>query len=241
MCYTGRMDKKQEVWKRIPGYEAYEVSNLGNIRSYVVLGKYGYVSDTPQRTLRPGKSRRYLTVALTDTETGVRRSLSVHKLVMLAFVGRCPSGMEIHHKDRNPENNILSNLCYTTHAENMRQAIRSGNAGRKRMVYDDDLAKIKEMYQDGVHTQTIADMFGVVRHYVYELCKDVKRRKIDLGPQVKRDWRITPPDIVARIREMRKNGMSLAKIAHKFCLSESGVYRICNRERHADTPSLVKP
>lgn len=42
----------------------------------------------------------------------------VHQLVLLAFVGPCPPGLECRHLDDNPRNNRIDNLAYGTHKEN---------------------------------------------------------------------------------------------------------------------------
>ncbi|WP_248099523.1 HNH endonuclease signature motif containing protein [Corynebacterium kefirresidentii] len=42
----------------------------------------------------------------------------VHRLVMAAFVGPCPDGMEVCHNDGNPANNYVGNLRYDTHQAN---------------------------------------------------------------------------------------------------------------------------
>lgn len=49
-------------------------------------------------------------------------AIPVHELVMLAFVGPRPEGMEIDHIDKNRVNNKLSNLRYLSISENRRQA-----------------------------------------------------------------------------------------------------------------------
>jgi DNA-binding transcriptional regulator YiaG len=60
-------------------------------------------------------------------ENGVSAIL-VHRLVLLAFVGPCPPGMEGCHNDGNPANNRIENLRWDTHDANMKDAIRHGTA-----------------------------------------------------------------------------------------------------------------
>jgi len=52
----------------------------------------------------------------------------VHRFVLETFVGPCPEGMEARHLDGNPANNRLSNLCWSTHKENVRDQYKHGTA-----------------------------------------------------------------------------------------------------------------
>ena len=67
----------------------------------------------------------HLRVSLID-DFGAKRAMSVHRLVLLAFAGPCPKGMECRHLDGNPQNNNFSNLCWGTHQENMDDRVRHG-------------------------------------------------------------------------------------------------------------------
>jgi hypothetical protein len=50
----------------------------------------------------------------------------IHRLVLEAFVGPAPDGMEGCHNDGNPENNNLLNLRWDTHASNMADQLAHG-------------------------------------------------------------------------------------------------------------------
>lgn len=110
-----------EQWKDIPGYEGrYQVSDHGNVRSLphrVRLVAHGKETTrlSPGRPLRPGRRPSgHTTVSL-----GRGKSVGVHQLVMLAFVGPCPDGCEVLHLDHNPANNGAANLRYGTRSENL--------------------------------------------------------------------------------------------------------------------------
>jgi hypothetical protein len=61
---------------------------------------------------------------------GRKRHL-VHHLVLLAFVGPCPEGMECrHYPDRDPANNRLDNLQWGTRSQNQADRIEQGTDGR---------------------------------------------------------------------------------------------------------------
>lgn len=56
----------------------------------------------------------------------VKRMFMVHRLVLEAFVGPCPEGMEACHWDNNGLNCKLSNLRWDTPVNNQRDRIRHG-------------------------------------------------------------------------------------------------------------------
>lgn len=116
----------RENWRPVVGFEgAYEVSDLGNVRSVerraptIIRG-----TQTTRlihcRLLKPGKSGPFghVTVAL-----GRGKSRTVHSLVMEAFIGPRPAGSDIAHADGNGGNNRLSNLRYATRSENNRDRV----------------------------------------------------------------------------------------------------------------------
>jgi hypothetical protein len=106
-----------ESWRPIPGFDGYEASDHGRIRSLdrwvPQKGKkdrwWGGRILSPQKCT-PG----YLKVFV-----GKGRQRMIHQLVALAFLGPCPLGMEVAHGDRNKRNNRLSNLRYDTRAGNL--------------------------------------------------------------------------------------------------------------------------
>lgn len=101
-----------EHWRRIPWYPDYEVSDWGHVRTYKVRGSKHKVSLMPRPLKQFGDGRGRLCVKLEG------KTHKVHKLVMWAFVGPRPEGMDIDHLDGNPHNNRLDNLTYETPALN---------------------------------------------------------------------------------------------------------------------------
>lgn len=112
-----------ERWRPVLGFEGiYEVSDRGRVKRIVPVlnGPAGYI-------LRPGPSSHpggYVLVGL--RRDGKPTTHTVHKLVLQAFVGPRPPGMECRHMDGNPTNNALSNLRWGTRKENMRDQLRHG-------------------------------------------------------------------------------------------------------------------
>ena len=104
------------TWITIPGYPDYDVSDEGQVRSR---------RCTKSRILKHYYHRQgYPTVSL--MREGKRRCKLVHHLVLLAFVGPRPDGMEIRHIDGDVTNNSLSNLAYGTRSENQSDRVLHG-------------------------------------------------------------------------------------------------------------------
>jgi hypothetical protein len=104
------------MYRTIPGYPKYAVNDRGAV-----------VSDArgKRRRLRVFlDGRGYPAVDL--SRDGVKRKFAVHRLVLLAFVGPCPAGMETRHLDGVRTNNRLTNLCYGTPVENAEDKRRHG-------------------------------------------------------------------------------------------------------------------
>lgn len=95
----------------VPGFPGYRVRASG-----VVIGKTGKVL-TP-RVVRASRSGNlpYLRVALYGPDG--RSERLIHHLVLEAFVGPCPDGMEARHLNDDPQDNRLENLAWGTKAEN---------------------------------------------------------------------------------------------------------------------------
>jgi len=114
-----------ERWLPVPGWEGlYEISCLGRVRS---LPRQTYSGIRGGKVLKPReyrnkKSGRLQHLYVVFTAPGQKRmTYSVHKLVMLAFRGLCPEGMQVRHLNGNPaDNRYPENLVYGTPEENMK-------------------------------------------------------------------------------------------------------------------------
>jgi hypothetical protein len=77
--------------------------------------------------MRPRVNRDgYLLINLVD-DTGVKRTVTVHKVILLAHVGECPPGQEALHENDDPfDNRYPVNLYYGTHSLNEQQKVANG-------------------------------------------------------------------------------------------------------------------
>lgn len=114
---------QSEDWRAVVGDPGYQVSSLGRVRSLdrVITRRNGVRLTLRGTMLKPQLKRDgHLKVEIGS------RTRQVHALVLEAFVGPCPDGMEGCHGDGNPVDNRLANLRWDTRGNNMLDASRHG-------------------------------------------------------------------------------------------------------------------
>jgi hypothetical protein len=112
------------MWKTIPTYPNYEVSDLGEVRR---VGSAKLLRpSTLQGTSVKGNRLPYQRVNFKNK--GKLKHVLVHRLVLEAFVGPCPEGFQCLHLDNNPKNNHLNNLRWGTPKENNITIDRKGES-----------------------------------------------------------------------------------------------------------------
>ena len=107
-------------------------------------------------------------------KNGKRFPRQVHRLILEAFVGPCPLGMECCHNDGNPANNNASNLRWDTRKSNHRDMVLHGSytpppvmRGEKNnhnVLLEEQVRIIFHAYHDGAYSSPeLALAFGVDR------------------------------------------------------------------------------
>lgn len=109
-----------EQWRDVVGYEGrYRVSDQGNVWSCV----------TNKLLHRQMTNKGKLQVTLTSASgKSNKRTLSVHRLVLEAFVGPCPEGMVACHYNDIGTDNRLGNLRWDTPSANEYDKVRNGRS-----------------------------------------------------------------------------------------------------------------
>lgn len=102
-----------EVWKKIKGFENYEVSAWGRVRNV----------NTKDILHQENHYKGYMRVDLYDEE-GRRKHMKVHRLVATAFIPNPEGKPQVNHIDGNNRNNSYTNLEWATDEENKIAAAR---------------------------------------------------------------------------------------------------------------------
>jgi hypothetical protein len=119
----------------------------------------------------------------------------VHRMVADAWLGKCPEGMEVNHKDHCKSNNSVDNLEYITHSENI---IKARAAGR------------------------FPDMKGK-NHWMFGKVTSLETRQRQSAAKLGgKHWRAVRPD-VERIKALRATGLTDAAIADNLGLKRTVV------------------
>ena len=126
---------EQEIWKTIPEYEDYKVSNLGNVKS-LKFNKEKLLKITPQRN-------GYLIIQL--NKNGKGKTMTVHKLVAIAFLNHKPCGYElvVNHINFDRTDNRLSNLELISVRENTSKKHIKSSSKYTGVSWDKDKRKFK--------------------------------------------------------------------------------------------------
>ena len=121
---------EKEVWRDIPNYEGYQVSNLGRVKSLERIDALG--RRVKEKILKPIITRNgyYLTGLYKNS---VKKKYYVHRLVWIAFNGQIPEGYEVNHINEVKADNRLSNLNLMTHKENMNYGSRTERSAKKQI------------------------------------------------------------------------------------------------------------
>ena len=123
----------EEIWKPIDGFEAYQVSSLGKVRSKDRYANSGIgIRLYKGKVLKQGMDRvGYLHVVL--SKDNKQKIFLVHRLVYEAFNGKIPEGMQVNHIDENKSNNSIENINLMTPKQNTNWGTAIERSSKKRI------------------------------------------------------------------------------------------------------------
>jgi hypothetical protein len=220
-----------ERWLPVVGFLGYDVSDFGRVRSY--WNRRGGFNHQPHpMRLKPDKNG-YMTVCLQSANREI--TCKVHRLVLEAFVGPCPEGMECRHfPDRNPANNLLANLSWARSKVNASDRWYHGTQPHGRSVVnvkltDSQVKEIRKRRADGESLDSIKRRFAISRQSVSGICNGISWAHIP-GPRTRVPWNNQSRGLTANdaavIRDLFAGGMLQKNIAARYGISQTMVSRI---------------
>jgi HNH endonuclease/NUMOD4 motif len=177
----------EEDWRFVAGFgRRYSVSSHGRVVSHGRAD--AWLSGSRQLSWNIN-NKGYALVGLHLDGKAYKRQVS--RLVLEAFVGPCPEGMEAAHLNGTPLDNRVQNLAWVTHTENVRHQeahgtkscgerhylrkdpsrIRRGEHHSQAKLTTEDVIAIRAARRRKVPASILADKYGVSRSYVYHLTR----------------------------------------------------------------------
>ncbi len=158
-----------EVFKKIKGYENYEVSNYGNVKSidHFVRSKNNSKRVQKGRLLtKPKTVKGYLQVSLSNN--GIRFNTGVHRLVALAFIPNPENKPQVNHINGIKDDNSLENLEWCTNKENQIHAVKNNlcnpNLGEKHhnsKLTNEQVKNARRMFKLGMDNITLSRLYNI--------------------------------------------------------------------------------
>jgi hypothetical protein len=168
-------------YRDVPGFPGYRVGSDGSVWSCLVkAGRKGefrggirIIISSSWHRLKPTLVQDdRLSVGLYRNRKVTRRVLS--RIVLEAFLGPPPPGMQGCHNDGDVRNNCLSNLRWDTPAANEADKLRHGTRPRgarhhQAKLTEGDVREIRRLRLCGLTFQEIGRRFGITRTTACEI------------------------------------------------------------------------
>ncbi|WP_440868115.1 NUMOD4 domain-containing protein [Staphylococcus shinii] len=159
---------KNIEWKKVEGYESYEVSNTGLVRSVDreikrTDGQIRFVEGKDLTIQYDSRSGRPM-VRLYHAETRKGRTFKVHRLVALMFIGERPEGTETCHLDGDVTNNNIENLQYKSKSSNQIDIMKHSGKCAAGKLSVEQVVEIRRAYKEKEMNQyELAEVFEIAQ------------------------------------------------------------------------------
>lgn len=236
LLYNGTM------YKRIPGFEEYYVSSVGEILSFNKSANKPRILK--QMTNKSGYKFIYL------YKNKRQKKYFVHHAVLKAWVGPRPDGYEGRHLNDDKNDNDYRNLAWGTRQQNVddrkiNDRIPCGERSGTAKLTESQVLEIRKKYSDGASTRELGSEFGVSRTHISQIVKGKKwsHLPIEVANKPHKSKRKTPMrdfEIERGIENLKKYSQSVKKERKMIpCACGCGTM-ICSVNKHGRDKKYVQ-
>lgn len=132
-----------EIYKKIKGFDNYEISNYGNVKSLIVNspGTFTSIEYNLKRLIRNNGYEYY---SLKNNNNKFKK-LSIHRLIAEAFIENKENKLCVNHKNGIRNDNRIENLEWVTYSENSFHGYNSnGRINPRRNLTENEVIEIKK-------------------------------------------------------------------------------------------------
>lgn len=183
---SAQQQQSDVEYRPIPGFPGYEVGSDGTI--WTLWQSAGRprtrVLGTQRRPMKINCCGKYRQIKLSITDERARTAY-VHRLVLEAFIGPCPAGMEACHNDGNHHNNLVGNLRWDTRKNNHADKVAHGTTHRgsrcpTAKLSEQQISEIRQRYATGgISQDKLAKEFGISQTQVGRIVRRVRWEHFD--------------------------------------------------------------
>jgi hypothetical protein len=150
----------------IPGCPGYSIDKFGNVYS-----KKGNILKFHQ------ERRGYRRVCILNKKGNKSRSVLVHRLMAVTFLGSPPSlSHQVRHLNGDPTCNNIENLAWGTAKDNANDRIRHGRkTGKPSRFGIRERQEMRSLWKTGISIKIIATMFQLSTSYCRKLIYETDR------------------------------------------------------------------
>ena len=172
-CVCETESVPMEIWKDVPGFGGhYQASSHGRVRSkartITKRTRWGGVmtQEYPEKVLSKIRRDKYGHLGVHIGNGGVKYTVFIHHMVLLAFVGPRPDGMECCHNNGIANDNRPENLRWDSHKNNNGDRVVHGTYqyGEDHHMAKFSNAKVREVCEylrSGGRGRDAARIFGI--------------------------------------------------------------------------------
>lgn len=158
-------------YRPIAGFPGYRVGSDGSVWSSRERGRGAGKTKAWSPMKICYSCHGYATICM--MADGKARSRRVARVVLEAFIGPCPTGMQAcHFPDRNKRNNSISNLRWGTAQENaddrdVHQTTARGERAGTAKLTEEKVREIRRLFDAGDNRAEIGRKFGITMRSVF--------------------------------------------------------------------------